>query len=141
VQYAAGRIHAEAEHRRYYRDQEIFNGAGRVMTDLGAWYTAGAYRVTSHLELGGYYSRSTVAATSQLPAFGVDDFSNKEHVYDKVVSARIDITRIVTVKLEGHFMDGFGNVGMYPDGFYTVDNPQGLAPKTNLFVTRLGFNF
>jgi hypothetical protein len=30
---------------------------------------------------------------------------------------------------------------MYPDGFYTSDNPQGLKPKTNLLVVRTGWSF
>ena len=38
-------------------------------------------------------------------------------------------------------MDGVGNIGMYPDGFYAADNLNGFKPKTNLFLTRLGFNF
>jgi len=57
------------------------------------------------------------------------------------VSARFDINRFIAVKVEGHFMDGVGNIGMYPDGFYANDNPNGFTPKTNLFVTRIGFNF
>jgi hypothetical protein len=47
----------------------------------------------------------------------------------------------MNVKLEGHFMDGYGVPGYYPDGFYNVDNPQGLKPNTNALVVRTGFNF
>jgi hypothetical protein len=58
-----------------------------------------------------------------------------------VVSARVDLTKFWNVKVEGHFMNGYGSPGMYPDGFYTADNPQGLAPKTNLLIIRTGVNF
>ena len=30
------------------------------------------------------------------------------HIYDKVVTARIDLTKFRNIKLEGHFMDGYG---------------------------------
>jgi hypothetical protein len=140
-QYAAGRVKIDAEYRNYYRDQQIFNDATNIVTDLHAWYLAGSYRVSSFLELGSYYSRSTLDA--QLGAFAGQPpgAPTTGHVYDKVIAARIDINRFIALKLEGHFMDGVGNIGMYPAGFYAIDNPDGFKPKTNMFVTRLGFNF
>jgi len=57
------------------------------------------------------------------------------------VTARVDLNRFVNVKLEGHFMDGYGVPGLYPSGFYAVDNPEGLKNNTNAFVLRTGFNF
>jgi hypothetical protein len=107
---------------------------------MNAWYLAGTYRVASFLELGAYYSRSTLDA-QQGEFFGVTPPPTNGHVYDKVVAARFDVNRFVSVKVEGHFMDGVGNIGMYPAGFYAIDNPNGFKPKTNLFLTRLGFNF
>jgi hypothetical protein len=93
------------------------------------------------VELGSYYSQSRVHAIpgpfGEFPAGPPLD----GHVYDKVVSARFDVNRFIAVKVEGHFMDGVGNIGMYPDGFYANDNPDGFKPKTNLFITRIGFNF
>jgi len=47
----------------------------------------------------------------------------------------------MNVKVEGHFMDGYGVPGYYPDGFYYVDNLQGLKPNTNALVVKTGFNF
>jgi hypothetical protein len=44
------------------------------------------------------------------------------------------------VKVEGHFMDGWGGT-MSPNGFYTTDNPSGILPKTNLLLVRTGFSF
>jgi hypothetical protein len=34
-----------------------------------------------------------------------------------------------------------GPLGMYPDGFYVANNPQGLKPTTNMLVLRTGINF
>jgi len=140
-QYAAGKLKIDAEYRDYYRDQQIFNDLTNVITDMDAWYLAGSYRVNKHLELGSYYSHSVVfAQQGAFPGFPKPS-PLSGHVYDKVVSGRIDINRFIAVKLEGHFMDGVGNIGMYPDGFYANDNPNGFKPKTNMFITRLGFNF
>jgi hypothetical protein len=63
------------------------------------------------------------------------------HIYDKVVTGRFDLNRFTNIKIEGHFMDGYGVSGGYPDGFYTSDNPLGLKPATNAFVLKVGFNF
>ena len=140
-QYAAGKLKIDAEYRNYYRDQQIFNDATNVVTDLNAWYLAGTYRVNTLLELGTYYSRSTVDAQQGAFAGFPPPAPISGHVYDKVVAARFDINRYIALKVEGHFMDGVGNIGMYPDGFYAQDNPNGFNQKTNLFLTRLGFNF
>ena len=63
------------------------------------------------------------------------------HLYDKVVTARVDLNSHWNVKVEGHFMDGYGAPTMYPVGFYTPDNPKGLKPQTNLLLIRTGWNF
>jgi hypothetical protein len=140
-QYAAGRLKIDSEYRNYYRDENIFDGLSTIITNMNAWYLSGSYRVASHVELGSYYSRSQVHAIpgpfAGFPATPPVD----GHVYDKVVAARFDINRFIAVKVEGHFMDGVGNIGMYPDGFYANDNPNGFKPKTNLLLTRIGFNF
>ena len=140
-QYAAGKLKIDSEYRNYYRDQQIFNDLTNIVTDMHAWYLSGAYRFTPWLELGSYYSRYRLdaqpgpigGAPPPIPATG--------HVYDKVVAARFDFNRFFALKVEGHFMDGVGNIGMYPAGFYAQDNPNGFKPNTNLLVTRFGFNF
>ena len=38
-------------------------------------------------------------------------------------------------------MDGYGLPGATPNGFYFVNNPQGLKPNTNALVVKGGFNF
>ncbi len=60
--------------------------------------------------------------------------------YDQTVTARLDITRWWNFKIEGHFIDGYGDV-FSAHGFYQRSNPNGLKPKTNLLVLRSGVNF
>jgi hypothetical protein len=62
------------------------------------------------------------------------------HIYDKVITARVDLNKFWNVKLEGHFMNGYGN-SSYPDGFYPQVNPQGFRPNTNALVIKTGINF
>lgn len=130
TQYIHGSLRVDGEYRRYYRDQ-IANGIDRI-SDNRSWYIAGAYRVTKHLELGSYWSRwQNWSGNVVLPT---------DHLYDKVVTARVDLTSHWNVKLEGHFMDGYGAFDSL-QGFYAAVNPQGLVPKTNMLVIRTGFSF
>jgi hypothetical protein len=46
----------------------------------------------------------------------------------------------VDFKLEGHFVDGAVSSNITNRGFYAADHPNGIAPKTRLFVMRLGFH-
>jgi hypothetical protein len=57
------------------------------------------------------------------------------YFHEAVVSGRYDINPNFYAKLEGHFIEGNAL------GFYTFDNPNGFAPKTNLLVAKLGFSF
>jgi hypothetical protein len=96
------------------------------------WYAAGSYRVHSRLELGSYFS-----------SFVHDrriGFSATNGIRDTVVTARFDITKYWNVKAETHFMDGFANP-QSARTFYLSTNPQGLKPRTNLFLLRTGFAF
>jgi len=102
-----------------------------------AWYVSGSYRVIKRLELGTYYSHYTITSTF----LGlVDTTLPSGHDYDKAISGSFDITRFLNVKLEGHFMDGYG-FGPYPNGFYTQVNPAGFAATTKALVLKTGFNF
>jgi hypothetical protein len=62
------------------------------------------------------------------------------HIYDKAISARLDLNRFWDLKIEGHFMDGYANTG-YPAGFYPLQNPTGFKTNTNALVLRTGFHF
>ncbi len=142
-QYMHGNLRLESEYKRYWRDQIIFNGMWEVTTDVRGWYTLGAYRISRRLELGGYYSRWMVSWWNTMPGLvqAASQSSPDRHLYDKVITARVDLNRFWNVKVEGHFMDGYGSLYMYPAGFYMQDNSQGLKPKTAMLMLRTGFNF
>ena len=136
-EYTRGKLRIDSEYKRFYRDHLIRNLTAEDATNVHAWYISGAYRFTKWLELGSYYSRYTITSTflelhdTSLPS---------GHDYDKVVTGRFDINRFWNVKVEGHFMDGYG-FGPYPNGFYPQVNPNGFKPKTNALVIKTGFNF
>jgi hypothetical protein len=96
------------------------------------WFVTAAYRVAKRLEVGTYNSRYYVdAPTISAPA--------ANHVFDQAVTARVDVTKWLNLKVEGHFMDGNGDP-FSTHGFYSRDNPGGLKPATNMLVIRLGYS-
>jgi hypothetical protein len=107
--------------------------------DLRGSYVAVAYRASRWLELGTYHSRFYPNADQQVPVYRRYLPSEERHIYDQTVAARFDFRSHWDLKVEGHFMDGYGDPGT-ARGFYPQDNPQGLARRTNLLVIRLGFN-
>jgi hypothetical protein len=135
-QYTRGRLEIDSEYRRYWRDQRILSGLLEVGTDVRGMYVSGSYRPAKWFQAGSYYSRYSI----NIPVGSVGGVP-EGHTYDKVVSGRFDINRFFNVKIEGHFMDGIGVPGMYPDGFYAANNPQGLKPDTKALVVKTGFNF
>jgi hypothetical protein len=140
-QYIHDKLQIDSEYRRYWRDEDTFGGLAVVQTDVRGLYVAGSYRFTKWLQAGSYYSRYSIWAGFGGPAFGFPWVTATGHTYDKVVTGRFDLNRFVNIKVEGHFMDGVGLPGQYPDGFYNVDNPQGLKPNTNALVVKTSFNF
>jgi hypothetical protein len=44
------------------------------------------------------------------------------------------------MKVEGHFMEGYGN-SEYPDGFYPQVNINEFKPNTNALVLKTSFSF
>ena len=145
-QYTVGKLRIDSEYRRYVRDQLIFSGASTNLTDVRGWYIAGAYRVAKRLELGSYYSRYTITSVlgGAMHDAGFPDQTDtslpQNHIYDKVITARIDLNKFWNAKIEGHFMDGYG-ASQYPDGFYPQVNPQGFKPNTNALVLKTSLNF
>ena len=83
---------------------------------------------------GAYHSHYNVDA----PEVPTDTDSN--HIYDEVATARVDLTPWWSFKVEGHFIDGYGDL-YSAHGFYAAVNPQGLKPTTNMLVLRTGINF
>jgi hypothetical protein len=135
AQYTVGRLRIDSEYRRYLRDQILFSGTSENESDVRGWYVSGAYRIIKRLELGSYYSRYTITsifggALAALAPNQTDTSLPANHIYDKVITARVDLSKFWNVKAEGHFMDGYGN-STYPDGFYPQVNPNGFKPNTN----------
>ena len=147
-QYTIGNFKIEGEYSRELLKVNLVNIEGpfgppviRTDFDRRSLYAALAYRVSKHLELGTYNSRFFPDANrSDFVAPGLVLPPPARHIFDQVVSARIDVTRFVDFKIEGHFIDGYGDPSSFR-GFYPADNPQGLKPTTNLLILRMGVNF
>jgi hypothetical protein len=118
-------------------------GPGESATDEGftAWYVTAAYRISKRLEVGTYRSQYECSPSPSLdPTQPTVVDPNSKHIYDQTVTARIDLTKFWNVKLEGHFIQGYGN-NYAARGFYPANNPGGLQPNTNLLSVRTGWNF
>jgi hypothetical protein len=144
-EYTHGKLRIDSEYRRYVRNQSIFSGASANLDDIRGWYVSGAYRVTKRLQFGSYYSRYTVTSILEgaVAAFfpsETDTSLPQNHIYDKVIVGRVDLNKFWNVKVEGHFMNGYGS-STYPDGFYPQVNPQGFSPNTEALVLKTGVNF
>jgi hypothetical protein len=145
-EYKVGKLRIDSEYRRYWRDQSIFSGTSENSDDVRGWYVSGAYRIVKRLELGSYYSRYSITSINE-GALAAAGFPNQtdtnlpaNHVFDRVITARVDLKSFWNVKVEGHFMNGYGS-STYPDGFYPQVNPQGFKPNTNALVVKTGVNF
>jgi hypothetical protein len=143
--YTVGRLRIESEYRRYWRNQDLFSGTSESFADVHGWYVSGAYRICKRLQIGSYYSRYTITnvVAGALAAFyppATDTSLPDNHDYDKVITGRVDLNKFWNVKIEGHFMNGYGS-GPYPNGFYTQVNPQGFSPNTNALVLKTSLNF
>jgi hypothetical protein len=132
-QYTLKGFRVDAETRRYIRQQHLVFLNRMINSDTRGWYLSAAQRLHQRLEIGGYVSR--YVHNSRL-----DHSLPNNHIYDNVLTARVDIARFLIVKIEGHFMDGYGAQDSIR-GFYSQNNKTGLKPKTNMLVVRTGVNF
>jgi hypothetical protein len=147
-EYTIRKLRIDSEYRRFVNvENEQISGSDvlDIASDVRGWYVSGAYRVLKHLQVGSYYSRYSIVHTAigpLAPVFPDQTDTNlpANHIYDKVVTARIDLNKFWDVKVEGHFMNGYGN-SIYPDGFYPQVNPQGFTPNTTALVVKTSFNF
>jgi hypothetical protein len=148
-EYSVGKLRIDSEYRRFVHHQIVNEGMFESISDVRGWYVSGAYRILKHLELGSYYSRYTItsvaggplaAAAGPLFPQQTDTSLPANHIYDKVITARIDLNRFWNVKVEGHLMDEYG-LSSYPAGFYPQVNPDGFNRKTNALVLRTSMNF
>ena len=94
------------------------------------WYVSVARRLNDKFEVGTYYDvqeNGTPAATS-LPA--------NNHNRDLALSFKYDVSEHVTVKLEGHTIDGHYNM------FNTVKTPNpAIKDSSSYFVVKTTFSF
>jgi hypothetical protein len=102
-------------------------------TRVQSWFGAGSFRVNDMIEVGSYHSRHV--ANLDLPAS-----ADNNHIYDTAVTTRFDLNRFWNVKVEGHFMDGYGDP-LSAHGFYPRNNQQGLESQTKMLVVRTGVSF
>jgi len=133
--YVHGKFHFNTEFRRANQLDSLFiQGATNGIYNLQnkAWFGTVAYRLTKRLEIGAYNSRFYVDSSST-PA---NTASN--HIFDQTITARFDITKWMNLKIEEHFINGYGDT-YSAHGFYAADNPSGLKPNTDMFVIRAGF--
>jgi hypothetical protein len=139
VQYLFKGLHVDGEYHRDYRDLGLTIPAMNLNSDIQwnarSWYISGAYRLSHLIEVGSYYSFFT-------PDQNVDTSLPGNHIYDKVVTARFDPKSYWTIKVEGHFIDGYGQLDS-ARGFYGFDGANGVTPKpqTNMLLVRTGFSF
>ena len=132
--YARGRWHFTSEYRK---NRDLFKEVipafhSTAYANLGdrGFFVTGAFRIAKFLEVGAYNSRYYVDKPGDLrPA--------ASHIFDQTITARFDITRWWSLKVEEHFMDGFGDTYSI-HGFYLRDN-KNLQPKTDMLVIRMAY--
>ena len=107
-------------------------GPDTTMTSRG-WFGSGSYRVNDRLELGAYHSSYVQDVT-------LSATEDTNHIRDNAIATRVDLNSFWHVKVEGHFIDGNGNIS-YARGFYLRSNPTGFEPKTRMLVIRTGVTF
>jgi len=99
-----------------------------------SWFLASTYQASKRVSVGIYHSNLHIDA----PNNPTDTATN--HIYDEVGALRFDINRFWTVKAEGHFMDGYGDI-FSTQGFYQRSNPDGLKPRTDMLMLRSSVTF
>jgi hypothetical protein len=134
-EYTWKKLLLDSEFRRSW-DGTGTPGVDESQIDVHAWYVAGAYRIVKRLQVGSYYSHYWV----NFPIANLTP-AGSGHSDDKVVTGRVDINRYFNIKIEGHFIDGYGYPAVSPIGFYYANNPNGLQNDTKALVVKGGFNF
>ena len=136
AEYTLGNLRLAGEYRRQPRLARYNSATGAPLTadqDARGGYVSAAYRISKWLEVGTYQSRFV----RDWRAYHDDPQS---HIFDQAVTARLDLSRFLDLKIEGHFMDGAMIDSLYDRGFYAAANPDGITPKTNMLIVRLGFH-
>lgn len=132
--YQRSRLRLSGELRREFTDLSMVPAVyARAQTPSRAWFGAASYRVHEMLEVGSYYSNYIYNLNN------AHSLSNN-HIYDTAISGRVDLNKFWNVKVEGHFIDGTGNLTL-ARGFYRRSNVSGFNAKTRMLVVRTGVNF
>lgn len=137
-EYSWKRLKFASEYQVESRDSSLIIGGKQEpqrAADLRGFFASITYRLTPWFQVGTYNSRFYFVANAVPGVLA----GAADHVFDQTVTARFDIERHWSLKVEGHFMDGVGS-SIADHGFYLFDNPQGLKNKTNLLVIKVGFN-
>jgi len=132
-QFVHANTRVDAEFRRSIRNQFTVESNTRVDADGRSGYVAGAQRLSKYVEVGAYWSQ-------YIPHWDQDHAAVDNHITDRVVTGRFDFFRNINVKVEGHFMDGYGATDSI-HGFYIQTNRNGFKRKTNLLIIRTSFAF
>lgn len=140
-QYTLGNLRIDGEYRRNLNVADTSSVSSRTgLTNIStrdndsrSGYLSASYRIAKWIQVGTYHSRFYVD-------WGAMHGPPNNHVFDQVVTARVDVNRYCDFKLEGHFIDGYGS-STSDRGFYSADNPDGKQPNTRLLVLRVGFHF
>jgi hypothetical protein len=136
LEYGIGNLKFAGEYRREVKTTFFNAPTGALIPgdeNARSGYVSVAYRVFKWLELGTYHSR-------YIANWSLSHGDPMNHVFDQVVTARVDINRYLDFKAEGHFIDGAMINSALDRGFYAASNPAGLKPTMNLLVIRLGFH-
>ncbi len=133
-EYQHDKVRFAAEWRQESMEQRLTPAIApdATITTRG-WFGSGSYRLNDRLELGAYHSRHVPDVS--LPSAAADN-----HIRDNAITGRVDLNGFWHVKVEGHFIDGNGNLS-YARGFYLRSNPTGFTPQTKMLVIRTGVTF
>jgi hypothetical protein len=125
--------HFSGEFRQQHVATRAFPALGPGINQVSdGWFLAAAYRIAKPVEVGAYYSRF-ITDTAR------DASAPSNHIYEPVITGRFDVNKYVSIKVEGHFVDGYGSQTS-PHSFYVRDN-QTFANTTNMLVLRTAFSF
>ena len=141
LEYEGGRWRFDGEYRAWKALTRLWGVPPRLQQsgqNSPSWFVALSYRAAKRVEIGAYRSQFHYTPLFNPPLVLTGPGAN--HIYDTTVTLRLDPTPFWNIKVEGHFIDGFGNV-LSARGFYPRYHPQGIQPVTNMLVLRTGFTF